>query len=92
MQAKGRVVVGNEAAHVVAGEDGAEVDPESEELHHAAIDDLCSLLGVGAEANLPMDAPARGRHEEGKANRQEQVHHDRGNRQHLQAVVLEQRV
>ena len=52
VQAKGGVVIGNKVAHVVAGEDSREVHPEAEKLHHAAVNNTVSALGVGAEPHL----------------------------------------
>ena len=75
MQAECGVVVGDEVAHVVAGENGAEVHPESEELHDAAINNLVGFSRVDAiKINMSFNGPYRAQ-EQRHAHRQYQVKH-----------------
>ena len=89
MQAECGIVVGDEVAHVVAGEDGAEVHPKSEELHHAAIDDLVSFSRVDAVKTGPTFEGAYRAQEQGHSHRQYQVKHGGACGQQLQTVVFQ---
>ena len=89
VQAECGVVVGDEVAHVVAGEDGAEVHPESEELRDAAIDNLVGFSRVNTvEIDLTFEGAYRVQ-EQRHTHRQHQVKHGGADGQHLQTVVFQ---
>ena len=89
MQAERGVVVGDEVAHVVAGEDGAEVHPESEKLHDAAIDNLVGFSRVTAVEIDPTFEGAYRAQEQRHGHCQNQVKHCGADGQHLQTVVFQ---